>query len=149
MSNYKLKAAIFEHGLRLGVVRIREVVDWADSVIAENDEAHEWMIALALGGSKSVNQTLEALEQVPGRADKESLWRGLKVLLADSIKNATLKHERVVSYLYGLTLTDDVPKYDLEPIYRFEHDYDLLLHGYGSRKAVDKRLLEFLQNNCC
>lgn len=64
MFNIKEQAEVFKLGLLVGFFKTEEVIRWADSILAAEDNPHLGVIDVAFAGSKGINEIITQLDNI-------------------------------------------------------------------------------------
>jgi hypothetical protein len=139
----KSQACALKHALCIGLIDVKQIVDWADALILKVLSVDDWLTDLAL--CKSVSQAITLLAFVPGESTPEDWWPLLKQQTTQALDTGFVEPQTVVTYCYNLALSGDVPAYDCASLYQFELEYDSIFSGYGTQAEVDTQVLKFFK----
>lgn len=145
MKSQQESAAFFKRGLRLGTHSVGEIIEWADSCIAECDSPSSDLIDLAMMAKSNPIDVEGKLGQLAGdighlEVAPAVLAAAHKVLLSDPSFGPVLARG-----LYALYVDCgyDVPDC-LKAIAGFDDEYALAKQGiYGTEEDVYNQLLSF------
>lgn len=82
MSNIKEKAEVFRLGLIIGIFEVKEVVAWADEVIAAEADPEFAIIDVSMAGDASNGTMASHLSKVSGDADSQKVFGALCGILS-------------------------------------------------------------------
>ena len=98
MNTYPEQAKAYTEALKLGAVQLESLVQWADAVIAKENEPSYEFIELAL--CKKDSDALTCLESIATNANEESSYKILFGILHQELKNGNCTYANVAKRLY-------------------------------------------------
>jgi hypothetical protein len=138
-------AEFFRLSLLAGLPETQRVVDWADTIVANDCSPHFAFIELCLCASKPVGEIQALLGNVPGRATPELPMRMLLGHLSRCLREPTSVPEQVLVRLCRLSHPESFPESVYFELIRLENDYALARDGvFGSLSEVIREFADFL-----
>lgn len=145
-SSEKEDAEFYRLSIQFGLKTVQEAVVWCDSIIVAQDAPEIAIIEASLLGSKSKYWMLEALKQVPGQANPQSLKRRIfkemySVLLEDR-KQAT----PISRMLWDIATEQiDFPSVDEPEMWGYYDDLYIALDSREGPEAIIDDMIRFLE----
>jgi hypothetical protein len=132
-------------GLASGLLSKKEVINWADQIIAKDEQPDIFFIELALLNSKSTNDILHYFNEFLNFENPSINGRPLLGLLYKQYKNGVLSLEQTVSKLFRLKFEAIFTNREESYIYSIDNDFDCAKDNiYGSIEDVQNELEKFL-----
>ena len=145
--NLKLAAEIYRVGLEKGYVEPKEIIAWADSVIADSELPGIEIIDVALGGDEKHVELASRLSRIPGSVDQKELTNGILMQMASAIHRDPSLCRQIAFDLFQMYLEDNVPDDQSAGMMGwFDDAFDLAELGYSDTpvEAVRIELVRFL-----
>ena len=142
------QAADLRVGYQLGLVTRKEVIEWADGVIAGEDDPPYDVIELALMSKAHPEDILGRLHALSPGASTVSVLPRVLGKLSHRLRENPALGSTVARALWGIYVESgyDVPS-ALNPICCFDDGYALAVDGvYGSEEEVFRDLLAFVES---
>lgn len=143
----KDQAHALRAGLIGGFVSVRDVVAWADGLIAEDRGGDvPQLFDLALLRPGDVGPAVSLLGEVPGGWQPQRAGREVASWLYRGLVNAELTEQQTARAMYAVTLEGLAPDEEFESMaYCFDDGVDLAEQGvYGSLAGLREEMLAFL-----
>jgi hypothetical protein len=146
----KTQASAFRKALLLGLVAIDEVIAWADSVVAVEDQPHTSVIEVSLAGGRRGWEVADLLEAVPGDADSAIVQRIVFCKMRDLLQKNPGDILRFGTIFLSLAGDGFAPNEQvLNEFYGIEGEIDCARAGvYGDLKSARRRALDLLNGLC-
>jgi len=146
MKPYAQKAAELRLQLEAGIVTSKEVVAWADGLIAQQSEYDENLVEISLGAQKSFKDLLSALSKVALNADRWQALRSIMPLMYDVLLKDRSKVHDFSGFLFDQIIENgqDVPQ-DLSWLSSITREYGAAVDKIsGSLEQITDSLLKHL-----
>jgi len=148
-TRYKEEAERLRLGLMGGWRSVKEVVDWADSVVAGFQHPPAHFIDISLSENQRVETIAELLGAVPGIADPIAVMRRCLGDIEKWVSDDCEKAQQVARYLHSLAGTALLPEphFGSEP-YFLDDNFALARQGtYGSLEDAFSELRSWLKKH--
>jgi hypothetical protein len=142
----KVQAEVYRLGLLSGYFTNDDVINWADHVIAEEDQPAIEVIDIAFGKRLTSVDLARLLEKVKGEVKEDLPFKIMLGLYSKQLKTHDTTFAEIVKSLY-LMLENRVtiPDKEVEMILYFDDGFDLAVAGYyGNLQDLESELREFL-----
>lgn len=130
-------------GLNIGICSQSDVVNWADSLIEQNELVRDWMIDLSTSEGKHVLDVQHLLYNVPGASNPEVTFRLLVAKLGKCYPTVQPKHIKLLRNLYRLVHTE-IPDELKSYIYQIDCDLDWLESDVGDWSVIEQDYKDLL-----
>jgi hypothetical protein len=146
----KTQACGFQKVLLLGLVAVDEVIAWADSVVASQEQPHTSIIEVSMAGGRPGWEVADLLDAVPGDGDKAMVQRIVFRKMRDVLKKDPDEIGRLGTIFLSLASEGFTPNEQVqEEFFRMEGEIDGARAGvYGDLKSARKRALDLLNRLC-
>jgi len=145
----KEQAEFYKAALLLGMVQIKDVIAWCDSIIMAEETPDIAIIEASISGSKGVNAVADALSAVKGEFDKRAVTKRIFGSMYDLVNQDRKQAPKVARQLYHMAIDNDVPSDEAEPeMWYFWDAIDLAIDGvYGHEEKLIDEMLQFLKRH--
>jgi hypothetical protein len=143
----KEQAEFYRAALLLGIIQIKDVIAWCDSIIIEEELPDIAIIEASMSGSKGVNAVADALSGVKGGFDKRVVTKHIFGSMYDFVSQDRKQAPKVARQLYHMAIDNDVPSDEAEPeMWYFWDAIDLAVDGiHGDEEKLIDEMLQFLK----
>lgn len=143
----KERAEAYRAALLLGIIQIKDVTAWCDSIIIEEELPDIAIIEASISGSKGVNAVADALSGVKGESDKRVVTKRIFGCMYDFVSQDRKQAPKVARQLYHMAIDNDVPNDEAEPeMWYFWDAIDLAVDGmHGDEEKLIDEMLQFLK----
>jgi hypothetical protein len=140
--NLPLLLNVFRRGLSNGLVSAKEVVEWADNIILEQDQPDYFFIELSL--ASNTDKLLEVLGAAPIEG-ASTLSRVLFGLLYVKLANNIVDGRKAMSVLDEVYYMEALSRYETDSYYELDDEFD---YKYGMKNfdEWETNALVFLSN---
>jgi hypothetical protein len=147
MGTIRERAQALRAGLISGYVSIRDVVAWADALIAE-DRGRDipQLFDIALLRSDDLGKAVSLLGELPGDCTHGHVGREIAKLLYQGLLSGKLTEQQAASALYAAVREGFSPDNEFEGMgYYFDDAVDLARQGiYGTLADLKAEMMDYL-----
>lgn len=135
MLNIKEQAEVFKLGLLIGYFKTEEVIQWADNILATEDNPDLGVIDVAFSGSKGINEVITQLDNFKGKMNISTPVKTLLGLLYKKLIDQKSTVIEITRKLYILSQYIPPNSLDKDIIFRLTAMEDIF-HVYGAESVV-------------
>lgn len=137
---------VFSAGLMNGILNKNEVIQWADSIITQDEEPDDFVIELSLCGHKSLNEMVAVLNEFIGQVKPQISGRVVLGCLYRQYLSGKITLRKVVETIDWMVWQTNLSDEEKSFMYGLEDDYHCAEEGiYGTLEEVEKKTLRFLE----
>lgn len=137
---------VFSAGLMNGILNKNEVIQWADSIITQDEEPDDFVIELSLCGHKSLNEMVAVLNEFIGQVKPQISGRVVLGCLYRQYLSGKITLRKVVETVDWMVWQTNLSDEEKSFMYGLEDDYHCAEEGiYGTLEEVEKKTLRFLE----
>jgi len=146
----KSRAEAFRKELLLGLTSTKDVIAWADAVIAEQDKPHISVIELSMAGGHGPCEVADLLKAIPGEGSEAAVRKLVFCRLRDVLRDRPEELHRYGSIFLSLASERFAPSEDaIAEMYMLEDRLELVRGGiFGDLDEIRRDMLEFLDRIC-
>jgi hypothetical protein len=149
MTNHKLKAEAFRFAVAVGLRSVKDVVAWADGIIAREGDPAPVFFELSLAARQNRSAVDDLLSQVPGEISQTAVARDVLREVLVQLEAGRLSERTAVRLIYNLAASGCLPETEFGyDAFSLEDSLDLAERGiYGTVADATGRIWEFLRRH--
>lgn len=143
MFTIKEQSEVFKLGLLVGYFKTKEVIHWANNILATEDNPDLGVIDVAFSGSKGINEAITQLDNIKGKMDIRTPVKTLLGLLYNELilqKSTVIEVARKLYVLSEYIPPDSLDKDILFKLMAMED----IFHLYGA-ESVSMQIKDLLK----
>jgi hypothetical protein len=145
LSDVKEEAQALRIGYVAGYVGPKEIIAWADDIIAKSAVAEAEIIRVSVGGGQPVAELAAALDGIPGKARPERVADLVLRQMAGAIRRDERIGPVLARTLYQMYVDGLVSGEAKREMAYFDDAFDLAEHGaYGTVEQIQAEFVAFL-----
>ena len=146
----KSRAEAFRKELLLGITSTKDVIAWADAIVAAEDEPHISVIELSMAVGHGAWEIADLLKAIPGEPSQQLIKTLVFRRLRDVLRERPGELRRFGSIFLSLASEGFAPSEDaIGEMYMLEDQLELARGGiFGDLEEIRKDTQEFLDRIC-